>query len=106
MTCFAHGNGFFFHRFQQCRLRLGCSAIYFVGQYDVRENGPWLKLEDLLLTALLNDICPVMSAGMRSGVNWIRENFRCITALSVEQASFSRGPARPRAGHDYWREGS
>lgn len=67
MALFAYGNGFFFHRLQQGGLCLGRGAIYFVGQYDVRENGPGLKLEDFLLAALLNDICSCDVGGHEIG---------------------------------------
>jgi hypothetical protein len=35
----------FFHCLEQCALRFWCRPIYFVGEYELSEDGPRLKLE-------------------------------------------------------------
>ena len=84
------------HRFQQRGLRLGRRAVDFVGQNHVartaalRESGtrgcPSLRFSSMISV-------PVMSAGIRSGVNWMRLNDRFERA--AERADHQRlGQAR------------
>ncbi len=50
----ADGDGAFLHRFEQGRLRLGRGAVDFVGQADLREDRPLLKLEEPLAVGRLH----------------------------------------------------
>ena len=56
-----------FHCFQQSGLRLGRRAIDFVGQQYVGEDRALAQIE--LEVATLKTLVPVMSEGIRSGVN-------------------------------------
>ena len=57
MRCFTDRDAAFFHRFQQCRLRLRRGAVHFVGQHDVGKDRSRLKLEKLLAhRVFLNDV--------------------------------------------------
>jgi hypothetical protein len=58
------------HRFQQRGLRLGRRAVDFVGQDDVREQRPQEpnSRAPVLRFSSITSV-PVMSAGIRSGVN-------------------------------------
>ena len=58
------------HRLEQRRLRLRGRPVDLVGEQQVREDRPGPELE--VAAALVVDDSPVMSAGIRSGVNWMR----------------------------------
>ena len=88
------------HRLEQRRLRLGRRAVDLVGQHDVREDRPALELEAprQLARRPLSTIrlVPRTSAGIRSGVNWMRENDRSSASASVRTSS-----VLPRPGHAF-----
>ena len=61
------------HGFEQRGLRLGRRAVDFVGQHDVGEDRPADEAELALpLGRSSRTVVPVMSDGIRSGVNWMR----------------------------------
>ncbi len=45
MRALAHGHAVFLHCFEQRALRLRCRSVHLVCQDDVREDGPFAKLE-------------------------------------------------------------
>ena len=68
----------FLHRFEQGRLRLRRGAVDFVGQADLREDRALLELETRggRRASSMTMFVPRMSAGIRSGVNWMREKLQ------------------------------
>ena len=88
------------HRLEQRRLRLGRGAVDLVGQHDVREDRPLLELEAPRRSPggppSTIRLVPRMSAGIRSGVNWMRENDRSSASASVRTSS-----VLPRPGHAF-----
>ena len=67
----------FLHRLEQRGLRLGRRAVDFVGQNHVGEDRSVHEMHACRPSDVSWRISvPVMSAGMRSGVNWMRWNFR------------------------------
>ena len=60
------------HRLEQRGLRLRWGAVDLVGEEEVGEDRARHELE--LRAALVEDDEPVTSEGIRSGVNWMREN--------------------------------
>jgi hypothetical protein len=115
----ADGHAPLLHRLEHRRLRLGRRAVDLVGEHDLREHRPRLEHElartppPLLLAAPRS--CPVMSAGMRSGVNWIRAKSRLSASESerissvlpmpghaLEQRVPAREQARQHALDDLW----
>jgi hypothetical protein len=73
------------HRLEQRRLRLGRRAVDLVGQDDVGEDRPGEKTicrRPVAGSSWIRSV-PVMSEGIRSGVNWMRENFSSRTRASV-----------------------
>ena len=86
------------HRFQQRRLRLGRGAVDLVRQHQVGEDRARLKRElpAALRWSSSRMLVPVMSAGIRSGVNWMR--------LNCEVERFGQRPHQHRlaqAGHAF-----
>ena len=71
----AHRDAVLLHRLEQRALRLGRGAVDLVGQDDVGEDGP-LRNSNTLPPPCVSSmtVVPMMSAGIRSGVNWMREN--------------------------------
>jgi hypothetical protein len=59
------------HRLEQRGLRLRRRAVDLVGEEDVREDRPGRKTKSPVLRSSTGE--PVMSAGSRSGVHWMRE---------------------------------
>jgi hypothetical protein len=73
------------HRLEQRRLRLGRRAVDFVGEDDVGEDRPGANTicrRPVVVSSWMMSV-PVMSDGIRSGVNWMRLNFRSTTRASV-----------------------
>ena len=64
----------FLHGFEQGGLRLGRRAVDLVGQEDVGEDRPLDEAESRggPVRASSRTMVPVMSDGIRSGVNWMR----------------------------------
>ena len=61
------------HRLQQRALCLRGGAIDLVGEHQVREQRARFEAQRLASPlSCASTVVPVMSAGMRSGVNWIR----------------------------------
>ena len=67
----AHGHLPFLHRFEQGRLRLRRSAVDFVRENDIREQWAAHEFEFAAPVERFSSITsvPVMSAGIKSGVN-------------------------------------
>jgi hypothetical protein len=65
----------FLHGFEQSGLRLGRRAVDFVGQNHVGKQRAGHELELALAGLRFSSMTsvPVMSEGIRSGVNWMRE---------------------------------
>ena len=70
------------HRLEQARLGLGRRPVYLVGQDEVGEDRAGLELEDALPASSMRMFMPVMSAGIRSGANWIRLNEQSMTSAT------------------------
>ena len=83
------------HGLEQGRLRLGRGPVDLVGQHEVGEDRPALELEPAEPPSgdLEQTLVPIRSAGIRSGVNWIRWNFRWSASASVRT---SKRLAQPR----------
>ena len=94
----AAGDGAFLHGFEQRGLRLGRGAIDLVGQHQVGEDRAGLEAQSLARRARRSRsiMLPTMSAGMRSGVNWMREYF---SVQGARQRAQQRGFAE--AGHAF-----
>ena len=91
----ADGDGVFLHRFQERGLRFGRRAVDFVGQDDLREDGPALKFEFATAVGLsMTTLVPRMSAGIRSGVNWTRLKSSVKHSASVRTNRFCPSRAR------------
>ena len=77
MPLAADGHLVLLHRFQQRGLRLRRRAVDLVGQHDVGEDRPVQEAELARARSRLSSwitSVPVMSDGIRSGVNWMRLN--------------------------------
>jgi K(+)-stimulated pyrophosphate-energized sodium pump len=73
----ADGHLALLHRLQQRGLGLGRRAVDFVGQQDVGEDRPLDEAElRRPCSSSSSTLVPVMSEGIRSGVNWMRLNPR------------------------------
>ena len=59
------------HRLEQGRLGLGRRAVDLVGQQQLAEDRPAGQREAAMVWKL-NRLAPMMSPGIRSGVNWMR----------------------------------
>jgi hypothetical protein len=83
------GDGMLLHRLEHGRLGLGRGAVDLVGQDDLGEDRTLAKLEVAPpgLGSSTMMLVPMMSAGIRSGVNWIRENSR-LTAWASERTRY------------------
>jgi hypothetical protein len=83
----ADGHRLLLHRLEQRGLRLRRRAVDLVGEHDVREDRPALELEAARqlarLAASTIRLVPSTSAGIRSGVNWMRENDSSSASASV-----------------------
>jgi hypothetical protein len=84
------------HRLQQGRLGLGRRAVDFVRQQNIRKNRPLdkAKLAPPVLV-FLQTFVPVMSEGIRSGVNWIRLKPTSRIRASVLTMSVLARPGTP-----------
>ena len=76
----------FLHGLQERGLGLGGRAVDLVGQDDVGEDRPLHEPEASACrwswsSSMIS--VPVMSLGIRSGVNWMRLNFRCSARARV-----------------------
>ena len=60
-------------------------------------TGPWMKRNVRLPVAWSSSITsvPVMSLGIRSGVNWMRLNLRSSTRARLEMSSVFASPGTP-----------
>ena len=84
------------HRLEQGRLRLGRRAVDLVGQDHVGEDRALDERHPPLAGPVSWRISvPVMSAGIRSGVNWIRWNFRWKSCASDLTSSVLARPGAP-----------
>jgi hypothetical protein len=95
-----HGDIALLHALEERRLRLGRGAIHLVGEEDVAEDRAPLELEVLppaLSSAMI--LVPMMSPGMRSGVNWMREKVRSRHSDRVLMRRSCPAPALPRGAH-------
>jgi len=82
------------HGLEQCSLRLWGCPVDLVGQEDVRKNGALMnrKVRCLLPTSSSRTSVPVISDGIRSGVNWTRLKLSSMIPARVE---INRVLARP-----------
>ena len=91
------GDAVLLHRLEQRGLGLGRRAVDLVGEQDVGEDRA--GREDHLAAAGVGSSwmmsVPVMSEGIRSGVNWMRVNFRSSTCASVWIISVLARPGTP-----------
>jgi hypothetical protein len=63
------------HRLEQRALRLRRGAVDLVGEDDVGEDRALAERERLVRPGVSSmTVVPMMSAGIMSGVNWMREN--------------------------------
>ena len=95
----AAGDGMLLHGLEQRGLRLGRRAIDLVGQNQVRENRPGRKRSVFEPSSVSIIMLPTMSAGIRSGVNWMREYFRCSTRESVRSSVVFPSPGNAFEQH-------
>ena len=93
----AHRAGKLLHRFQQRGLRLGRRAVDFIRQNDVAEDGPWTNVQRRWPVVGSSSIIsvPVISEGIRSGVNWMRVKTRPSVCAMVRTMSVLAVPGRP-----------
>ena len=99
----AAGGPAFLHGLEQGRLGLGRRAVDFVGQQEVGEDGAGHELELAPARSAGSSwmmSVPVMSEGIRSGVNWMRRKVRFRVAPRVWTMTVLAGRARLRAGSD------
>ena len=86
------------HRLQQRRLRLGRRAVDLVGQDHVGEDralaGTGTRALPERLSSWITSV-PVMSEGIRSGVNWMRLNSSDRASASVRISSVLARPGTP-----------
>ena len=87
----------FLHGLEQGGLGFGRGAVDFVGQHDVGKDRPADKAEVPLPVARSWSMIsvPVMSLGIRSGVNWIRLKFMASAWASVEMVRVLASPGTP-----------
>ena len=79
------GDAVLLHRLEQRRLRLRRRAVDFVREQDVAKIGPGANTicrRPVAASSLMMSV-PVMSDGIRSGVNWMRLNLSSSTRASV-----------------------
>jgi hypothetical protein len=93
----AAGDGALLHGFEQRRLRLGRGAVDLVGQHQVGEDRALLEAQRLcaVLARSRSIMLPTISAGMRSGVNWMREYFRSSPRQGAEQRGLAQALGTP-----------
>jgi hypothetical protein len=93
----AHRAGALLHGFEQRALRLGRRAVDFVGQQHVAEDRTGHEGPGAAAGAGSSSMMsvPVMSLGIRSGVNWMRLNSRPSTWAMVRTSSVLAVPGRP-----------
>ena len=92
----ANGDLPFLHRFEQRALHLGRRAIDFVGEDEVGEDRPALNWNSRRPPCVsMTMFVPRMSAGIKSGVNWMRLNGSSSTSLSVRTSSVLPRPGTP-----------
>jgi hypothetical protein len=89
------------HRLEQRGLRLGRGPVDLVGEHDVGEDRPALELEEPLARGGSSSITsvPVMSDGMRSGVNWMRLKLRSSDIVCASERDQHR-LRQPRHAHE------
>jgi hypothetical protein len=85
----AHRAGKLLHGFEQRRLRLGRRAVDFVRQQNVAEDRPLDERPAAMPGGGSSSMMsvPVMSEGIRSGVNWMRLNSRPSVCAMVRTIS-------------------
>ena len=71
------------HRLEQRRLGLGRGAVDLVGETRLAKIGPGWNWKTRWPPSSTRMFVPVMSAGIRSGVNWIRLNEQSMTSAMV-----------------------
>ena len=91
------GDRAFLHRFEQGRLRLRRGAVDFVGQQELGEDRPRPELEFVAARSALVVMIrvPMMSAGIRSGVNWMRRKSSSSTRDRALTSSVLPRPGTP-----------
>ena len=94
----AGGDLVFLHGLEEGGLGLGRRAVDLVGEEHVGEDGALDEREDAALpvsgSSWMTSV-PVMSEGMRSGVNWMRLNLRLRTRARVEIMRVLARPGTP-----------
>ncbi len=93
----ADGHAVLLHRLEQRALRLRRRAVDLVGEDDVREDRTLAELERLARALRVSSmtVVPRMSAGIRSGVNWMRENVSESVSASVRTSIVLPRPGTP-----------
>ncbi len=87
------GDGAFLHGLEQRALGLGGRAVDLVGEQEGREDGPLTSVKALRWRS--KTFVPVMSAGIRSGVNWMRLKSVPSTWARVRTRSVLATPGTP-----------
>ena len=93
----AHGAGVLLHGLKQRGLRLGRGAVDFVGQHDVAEDRSLTNVQrrwPVVGSSSMMSV-PVMSEGIRSGVNWMRLKARPSVCAMVRTISVFAVPGKP-----------
>ena len=86
----------FLHGFEHRRLRLRRGAVDLVRQHDVGEHRPVTNSNSRRPPAPSCRISvPVMSIGIKSGVNWMRLNFSDMVSASLLTNSVLASPGTP-----------
>ena len=85
------------HRLEQRALRLRRGAVDLVGEDDVREDRALAEVELPSRRPACSSmtVVPRMSAGIRSGVNWMRENVSESVSASVRTSIVLPRPGTP-----------
>jgi hypothetical protein len=85
------------HRFEQGSLGLGRRTVDLVGQDDMSEDrsGDEGEPAPARVGIVLEDVGPVMSEGIMSGVNWMRRNERLRIRATVLTSSVLASPGTP-----------
>ena len=98
MPLAAGGDLALLHRFEQRGLRLGRRAVDLVGQHDVGEDRAAARTRSSrppVARSSCRMSVPVMSVGIRSGVNWMRLNSSDRQSASVLTISVLARPGTP-----------
>ena len=90
------GDAVLLHRLEQRALRLGRGAVDLVGQHQVaRRSGPAGSGSAARPPSSTMMLVPTMSAGIRSGVNWMRLKPRSSASASVRTSIVLPRPGTP-----------